>query len=121
MRPRDDSRSAPEVRREFGGLLLTESFYAPRLRQPRHEHEPASFSLVLEGGYSETVGPDTFDCRPSTVVFRPPAAAHAVAFADAPVRIFRLDVRARVARAAPLPRVPRAGRVLAARRRGAGA
>ena len=93
MQPRDDSRSNLEVRREMAGLVLTESSYPARLRQPRHEHEPASFSLVLAGGYSETVGRKTFDCRPATVVFRPPAESHSVAFADARVRIFRLDVR----------------------------
>jgi len=93
MQPRDNSRSNPEVRREMAGLALTESSYPARLRQPRHEHEPASFSLVLAGGYSETVGRKTFDCRPATVVFRPLAESHSVAFADAAVRIFRLDVR----------------------------
>ena len=87
-------RPGAEVSREFAGLVLSESAYEPRLRQPRHEHEPASFSLVLAGGYSETVGQKTFDCRPATVVFRPPAESHSVAFADAPVRIFRLDLRA---------------------------
>jgi len=83
----------PTARREFAGLVLSDSHYPGRLRQPRHGHEPASFSLVLEGGYSETVALKTFDCRPATVIFRPPDETHSVAFADAPVRIFRLDVR----------------------------
>jgi len=92
MQPRPASRPGRGVGREFAGLALSESAYPGGLRQPRHAHEPASFSLVLEGGYSETVGPVTFDCRPATVVFRPPAESHSVAFADAPVRIFRLDL-----------------------------
>ncbi|HEY9283495.1 MAG TPA: AraC family ligand binding domain-containing protein, partial [Pyrinomonadaceae bacterium] len=94
MQPRQAGRSGHEVSREFAGLVLSESAYPGGLRQPRHEHEPASFSLVLEGGYRETVGQKTFDCRPATVVFRPPAESHSVAFADAPVRIFRLDLGA---------------------------
>ena len=94
MQPGKVRRSNPVVSREFAGLLLTESHYPGGLRQPRHTHEPASFSLVLEGGYSETVGPATFDGRPATVVFRPPAESHSVAFAGSPVRIFRLDVSA---------------------------
>ena len=85
-------RSNPTSSREFVGLALSESEYPGGLRQPRHGHEPASFSLVLEGGYSETVGAKTFDCRPATVIFRPPDETHSVAFADAAVRIFRLDV-----------------------------
>ena len=95
MEPGNVRPSNPEVSREFAGLLLSESSYPARLRQPRHRHEPASFSLVLAGGYSETVGQKTFVCRPATVVFRPPDETHSVAFADAPVRIFRLDVPAR--------------------------
>src|ERR687894_583142 len=85
-------RSNPTSSREFAGLALSESEYPAQLRQPRHGHEPASFSLVLEGGYSETVGAKTFDCRPATVIFRPPDESHSVAFADAAVRVFRLDV-----------------------------
>lgn len=100
--------------REFAGLVLSESAYPGGLRQPRHAHEPASFSLVLEGGYSETVGPKTFDCRPATVVFRPPAESHSVAFAAAPVRIFRLDLRApwleRLGVAPPRAHAPAAAR-----------
>ena len=92
MQPGNVRRSNPVTEREFAGLALSESAYPAQLAQPRHEHEPASFSLVLAGGYSETVGRQTFDCRPSTVVFRPPGASHAVAFAGAPVRIFRLDL-----------------------------
>ena len=52
MQPSNVRRSNPEVSREFAGLVLSESRYPAGLRQPRHEHEPASFSLVLEGGYS---------------------------------------------------------------------
>jgi AraC family transcriptional regulator len=62
---------------------------------PRHAHEPASFSLVLEGSYAETIDGKEFDCRPATLVFRPPAESHAVAFAGAEARIFRVDVEAR--------------------------
>jgi AraC family transcriptional regulator len=80
------------VWREFAGLTLSESAYPARLRQPRHAHEPASFSLVLGGGYAETFGRRRFECRPATVVFRRPDESHAVAFGDAEARIFRLDL-----------------------------
>jgi AraC family transcriptional regulator len=59
---------------------------------PRHTHEPASFSLVLQGSYVETLGRKRFDCRPATVVFRPPEESHAVSFHDSEVRIFRVEV-----------------------------
>jgi len=94
MQPRTHAQSRTVTRREIAGLALSESVYPARLRQARHAHEPASFSLVLGGGYRETVGPKTFDCRPATVVFRPPSEPHAVSFDAAPVRIFRIDVGA---------------------------
>jgi AraC family transcriptional regulator len=90
--PRTQDGSRTLASREVAGLSLSENYYPPRLRMPRHAHEPASFSLVLAGGYAETFSRKTLDCKPSTLVFRPPAESHAVAFADADVRIFRIDV-----------------------------
>lgn len=89
-------RSNPEKRRELAGLVLSESHYPAGLSQPRHAHEPASFSLVLRGGYDERIGRrHNFNCQPATLVFRPPDETHSVAFADSPVTIFRLDLSAR--------------------------
>jgi AraC family transcriptional regulator len=92
MHPPTHDGSRTLASREVAGLSLSESYYPPRLRMPRHAHEPASFSLVLAGGYAETFSRKTLDCKPATLVFRPPAESHAVAFADADVRIFRIDV-----------------------------
>ena len=39
------------------GFTLTESIYSPKLRMPRHTHESASFSLVLQGAYNENFEP----------------------------------------------------------------
>ena len=88
-------RKNPAASRELAGLSLSESHYPAGLRQPRHAHEPASFSLVLSGGYDERIGRrHNFNCLPATVVFRPPDESHSVAFADSPVTIFRLDLSA---------------------------
>jgi len=59
---------------------------------PRHLHEPAYFSLVLKGAYTETTGNTARTCVPSTMVFHPPHEAHAVDFHNADVRIFRVAV-----------------------------
>jgi AraC family transcriptional regulator len=96
MQPLTHDGSRTLASREIAGLSLSENYYPPRLRMPRHAHEPASFSLVLAGGYAETFSRKRFDCQPSTVVFRPPAESHSVAFADTDVRIFRIDVCARL-------------------------
>jgi AraC family transcriptional regulator len=92
MQPPMHDGSRTLATREVAGFSLSETCYPPRLRMPRHAHEPASFSLVLAGGYAETFSRKTLDCKPATVVFRPPAESHAVAFAEREVRIFRLDV-----------------------------
>jgi AraC family transcriptional regulator len=93
MQPRTHDGSRTLASREVAGLFLSENYYPPRLRMPRHAHEPASFSLVLTGSYAETFSRQTLDCKPATVVFRPPAESHSVAFADTDVRIFRIDVQ----------------------------
>ena len=82
-------------RREVGGIVLTECAYPPRLRMAKHEHEPAFFSLVLRGGYTETIAGTELAGRPAALVSHPPGRAHAVAFHESEVRIFRAEVRPR--------------------------
>ena len=94
MQPRPNRQSHTLACREIAGVVFSDTCYPPRLRQPRHAHEPGSFSLVLEGRYAETTSRQKFDCQPATLVFRPPAEPHSVAFDSAPVRIFRIDVGA---------------------------
>jgi AraC family transcriptional regulator len=92
QQPRTQLQSRTLASREVAGLRLAETAYPARLRMPRHAHAPASFSLVLTGGYEETTGARRFDCRPATLVCRPPEESHAVSFHDAEVRIFRVEV-----------------------------
>jgi AraC family transcriptional regulator len=92
QQPRTQLQSRTLASREVAGLRLAETAYPARLRMPPHVHAPASFSLVLSGGYEETAGGRSFDCRPATLVCRPPEESHAVAFHDAEVRIFRVEV-----------------------------
>ncbi len=80
-------------RREVGGFVLTECAYPPGLRMPKHEHEPAYFSLVLRGGYTETIGDTELRGKPAALLSHPPGRAHAVAFHEQEVRIFRADVK----------------------------
>lgn len=63
--------------RRIGRFMLTETTYAPAFRSPWHAHEPPAFCLVLRGTYVEQFRDLRVDCRPSTVVFRPPAVDHA--------------------------------------------
>lgn len=79
--------------RELPGFALGETIYPAGLRMPRHGHEPAYITLVLQGGYDEAVGPTTRSCTPSTLVFHPAGEEHAIAFQREPVRIFRLEAK----------------------------
>jgi AraC family transcriptional regulator len=92
QQPRLQPQSRTLASREVAGLRLAETAYPARLRMPRHAHSPASFSLVLRGSYEETAGARRFDCRPATLVCRPPEESHAVSFHDSEVRIFRVEV-----------------------------
>ena len=77
------------------GLTLSESIYPAGLKMSSHLHEPAYFSLVLKGAYTETFGKSARTCGPSTMIFHPPNDKHAVDFHDAEVRIFRIEVESR--------------------------
>ena len=76
-------------------FTLSESIYPAGLRMPSHEHEPAYFSFLLRGGYTEICKKGTRTCKPSSIVFHPPGERHAVDFHDAEVRIFRMEVKSR--------------------------
>ncbi|HZS07506.1 MAG TPA: AraC family transcriptional regulator [Blastocatellia bacterium] len=61
---------------------------------PRHEHEPAYFGIVLDGGYSETFGMGlrTREAGPLVTAFHPPGESHSVVFHNRQVRIFRIEI-----------------------------
>ena len=82
-------------RREVGGIVLSVCAYPPGLRMPKHEHEPAFFSLVLRGGYTETIADTELSGRPAALLSHPPGRAHSVAFHEREVQIFRAEVKPR--------------------------
>jgi len=69
-----------QKRHSMNGFILTETVYAPRLKQPRHIHSEASFSFVLAGNYIEKYDRQTHSRHASTIVLHPPEEAHAVDF-----------------------------------------
>jgi AraC family transcriptional regulator len=76
---------------QFSGLSLSETRYVAGLRMPAHQHGPAAFSFVLEGGYTETLGARERECKPLTSVFHPQCESHSVVFHQSAVRIFRIE------------------------------
>jgi AraC family transcriptional regulator len=60
----------------LAGLHLTDVVHRGERELPTHEHELAYFSLLLDGGYSETVGGKTLVYGPASVGFHPAALSH---------------------------------------------
>lgn len=75
---------------ETGEMNFCEVLYPPKLRQARHTHKFASFSYVMHGNYAESLERRTHRRESATVVFHPPAEAHAVEFENN-VRIFSVE------------------------------
>lgn len=66
-----------ELRRlEVGGFVLTETFHAPRLTLPRHDHECANLNLTLDGSFRETVGNRPQECEPGSLLIKPAGESH---------------------------------------------
>lgn len=82
--------------REIAGFRLVESVYPSGLKMAAHSHEPAFFSFVLRGAYTERSGKQTRTCVPSLLIFHPPDASHAVTFHNRDVGIFRLELKPQV-------------------------
>jgi AraC family transcriptional regulator len=87
--------SAPDksstILSQLSGLSFSETRYVAGLRMPVHQHGPAGFSFVLEGGYTERFGVRERECKPLTSVFHPQCESHSVVFHQYEVRIFRVE------------------------------
>lgn len=77
---------------EVDSFILTETVYAPNLKLPKHSHERACFSLVLQGSFDEHYGAQSRTCEPSTVVFIPPGEVHSDYFLKGGSRCFHFEI-----------------------------
>lgn len=78
--------------REVAGFRLVETVYPSGLKMAAHSHDPAFFSFVLRGAYTERCGRRTRTCDASLLVSHPPDGSHAVAFHN-DVAIFRIEIK----------------------------
>jgi AraC family transcriptional regulator len=79
-------------RRSVAQLTLADVVYPAGALLPSHSHERAYFCLIRRGGYTETYGRRTRDCRPMTLVFHPPGESHAQQFSGSPVASFNVEI-----------------------------
>jgi AraC family transcriptional regulator len=74
-------------------LVLTEVKHAQGKRFPRHSHELAFFSLLLDGAYTERCGPKTVDYKQLMVVYRPSGVSHSDRIGESGVRLFNVEIK----------------------------
>ena len=80
---------------ELSGFFLTEAMYPRSLRMPRHSHEAAHISFTFQGGFTERHPKKSWNCKMSSLIFRPFDSTHSVDFDDAETRIFSIEVKPR--------------------------
>lgn len=74
-------------------FTFIESIYEPRQRHAKHSHERATLCFVLQGAFTQTYGPHTLECAPSTLLFYPAGEAHADSFHDLKTRCFVIELK----------------------------
>jgi AraC family transcriptional regulator len=89
--PSVDSTHTPPSRSSFGsitlgrierdlsldGVRIVQTLHVADLRLPRHDHEDASFSIVLSGVFAESIGRSQFECARGSVLYKPRGTEHA--------------------------------------------
>jgi len=75
-------------------LSVSESNYPGGLRHPKHGHDPAYITAVVEGAYDERIGHADRDVASGALLFHPAGEEHAVHFTAPHTRVFRLEPRA---------------------------
>jgi AraC family transcriptional regulator len=75
---RDDRDLSGELlrKREIPGFTITEDRYDSGFTLPKHHHQRALLTFVLEGSYIETTGGTSAVCGPGTLRFHPAGAVH---------------------------------------------
>ena len=80
--------------RDFGGLIMAESHYAPGSITPMHIHETTSFTFILQGEYMEEHRAQVFDCSPGRILFRSAGEQHCDRIGSSGAHCLMLEMRA---------------------------
>ncbi len=75
----------------LAGIRLMENVYAPERHMPRHAHENASLSFLLQGYCDDTLERKQRYCRPSTLIFHPAGESHSSHYHRAGGRLLVVD------------------------------
>jgi AraC family transcriptional regulator len=75
----------------LASFVLTEIDYGSRLHVPKHSHQHACFSFVLQGSYREVYREKIVESRRSDLVFRPAGEVHSDYFGEMNVRCLLIE------------------------------
>jgi AraC family transcriptional regulator len=67
-------------RADSGGFLVSEVAFPPALALPRHHHERACLTVMLDGVFSERIGERDLGCVRGTILAKPPYEPHSDRF-----------------------------------------
>jgi len=73
-------------------FALSERFYPPQFKTPKHSHRRALFCFVIQGDYTESYEGQIRECRSSTLLFHPPEELHAEYFHDSGGHSFIIEI-----------------------------
>jgi AraC family transcriptional regulator len=77
--------------RQVSGLTLAETVYAPGLHVPAHAHDHALCCLVLDGSFTERLGPRTATLEAGSLLYHPQDEPHAHDFHRGGGRCFNIQ------------------------------
>ena len=79
--------------RDFGGLIMAQSHYAPRTTTPMHIHETTSFTVTLHGDYVEEHRSRVLRCSRKQILFRAAGEQHRNSIGPRGARCLILEIR----------------------------
>ena len=77
---------------KVASFALSDRFYPPNFKTPKHSHRRALFCFVIEGGYTESYGGHTRECCSSNLLFHPADELHAEHFHDSGGHSFIIEI-----------------------------
>ncbi|HEX8843442.1 MAG TPA: AraC family transcriptional regulator [Pyrinomonadaceae bacterium] len=80
---------------ELADFRLVESLYNASSTMPRHTHDLAHISIILQGAYTEHYGRKQRSGEPNVLVLHPPGEDHLVRFHQAGARVFSIHIKSR--------------------------
>ncbi len=83
-------------KRKAASLTLSEVLHAEKKNIPAHSHDLASFTLLLNGSYSETYRGEDFSYQPMSVWWHPPNTFHKDEVGQNGGRFFIMEVETKI-------------------------